>query len=62
MIFKHLCVQPENELDERFIEEEMKFLIDVSIKNQKLYKDINSYATVVKQKYLTWICENIENG
>jgi len=58
MRFKNLCVQPDNELDERFIEEELDFLIDVSIHNQHKYKDSSMYAAVVKQRYLTWLFES----
>ena len=62
MRFKDLCIQPDNELDEKFIEEEMNFLIDVSIKKQNLYKNVSSYAAVVKQRYLTWIYETQFDG
>lgn len=62
MQFKDLCVRPENELDEQFIEAEMEFLIDVSIKKQKQYRDKHEYAAVVKQRYLTWLYENRNDG
>jgi len=58
MIYKDFCIQPETKIDEEFIEQEMDFLIEVSIKNQELYKDTASYAAVVKQRYSTWFCKN----
>lgn len=57
MKFKHLCIQPDTELDEQFIEEEIGFLIDISIRNQDKYKNKYKYAAAVKQRYLTWIFE-----
>lgn len=61
MRFKHLCIQPDNALDEKFIEEEIVFLIDISIMNQHKYRDNSVYAAAVRQHYLTWIYETQTN-
>jgi len=40
----------------------MDFLINISIHNQDKYRNMHDYAAVVKQRYLTWLYENRENG
>jgi len=58
MIIKDLCVQPENELDELFIESEIKFLIDISIHKQKEFKDITKYSDIIQQHYTKWVIDS----
>ena len=62
MIYKDFCVRPENDLDEKFIEREIKFLIKVSILNQQEIKDAREYAKIVSDKYLIWLLKEATNG
>ena len=55
MIYKDFCMDPENKLDEEFIDSELDFLIDVSIKHADRIKDKTEYATIVKERYKLWL-------
>jgi hypothetical protein len=62
MIYRNFCVLPENDLDEKFIEQEIKFLIKVSILNQQEIKDAKEYAKIVSDRYSIWLLKEATNG
>lgn len=55
MIYKDFCIQPETELDEEFVESEIKFLLDVSLRRQDEIKNAIEYAYIIKQHYKIWL-------
>jgi|AntAceMinimDraft_10_1070366.scaffolds.fasta_scaffold177356_3 hypothetical protein len=55
MVYKDFYVQPENDLDEEFVDQEIDFLIKVSILERQEIKDAGEYAKIVKAKYINWL-------
>lgn len=62
MIYKDFCIQSETAIDEEFIEQEMDFLIKVSIWDQQQIKDKEEYAKIVKARYSNWLNKDISYG
>ena len=52
-IFQYYVV-PESKIDEIFIEEEIKFLIKVCIRDYKLYTDFSEFKSIIKDRYSLW--------
>lgn len=55
MIYKDFCIQPENELDEEFIDSEIKFLLEVSVHKQREIKNELEYTNIIKNHYKIWL-------
>jgi hypothetical protein len=55
MLIKDFYVVPENNVDERFVDEEIGFLIDVSIRNRNSFKNDMEYKEVVEERYNSWL-------
>lgn len=62
MLIKEFYVIPENEIDELFIDEEMSFLIDVSIKNRSSINSVEDYKKLIENKYNAWTERTISYG
>ena len=62
MLIKEFYVIPENEIDELFIDEEMSFLIDISIKNRNAIDSIEEYKKLIENKYNAWAERTISYG
>jgi hypothetical protein len=60
MLIKDFYVVPENNVDERFVDEEIGFLIDVSIRNRNSFKNDMEYKEVVEERYNSWLEKNNE--
>jgi len=58
MLIKDFYVVPENNIDERFVDEEIGFLIDVSIRNRRKFNSVDEYVEVVERKYNDWMKSN----
>jgi hypothetical protein len=58
MLIKDFYVVPENNIDERFVDEEIGFLIDVSIRNRSRFNSVEEYIEVVEKKYNDWVKSN----
>jgi len=54
MKIKDLYVIPETDMDLRFIEEEMRFLLDLSIYNDSVYEDRGEYKRLVRAHLDIW--------
>jgi hypothetical protein len=60
MLIKDFYVVPENNVDEKFVDEEIGFLIDVSIRNRNSFKNNMEYKEVVEERYNSWLEKNNE--
>lgn len=54
MKIEDLYVVPETDIDLKFIEEEIRFLLNLSIYNDSVYKDRNEYKRLVKTHLDIW--------
>ena len=55
MQIKDFCVVPENELDNEYVEEEMDFLLEVSIRRQHEIGSVEKYREIVEEHYANWL-------
>jgi len=62
MIIKEYYVIPENDTDERFVTEEMSFLIDVSVKNRDKFETVEDYQNSIKNRYNNWLFKSVSYG
>lgn len=62
MRYSNFFIIPESELDERYIEEEMTFLITNSIHKRNDFKDKYEYAETIKIHYTNWMLKDISIG
>ena len=62
MRYSNFFIIPESELDEKYIEDEMSFLIDKSIHKRSNFKDKYEYAEIIKTHYANWMNKAISVG
>jgi len=62
MKIKDLYVIPETDMDLQFVEEEIGFLLNLSIYNDKVYSDRNEYKRLVKTRFDFWKSNKLEVG
>lgn len=58
MKIEDLYVIPETDMDLRFIEEEIRFLLNLSIYNDSVYEDKNEYKRLVRAHLDIWRSKN----
>ncbi len=59
MRYSNFFIVPESDLDEKFIEEEMTFLITNSIHKRNDFKDKHEYAETIKSYYANWLLKDL---
>jgi len=62
MKYSDFFVIPETDLDEKFVDEEIKFLIDKSIYKREEFKNKHEYAKSIRAHYDSWLYKNISVG
>jgi len=55
MQIKEFYIVPENKLDETFIDDEMSFLIDVSIRQRDKFTSVSEYIDKINNRYDLWL-------